>query len=81
MYFADNSWHYYPEWEHLLAGSTVLKSGWPFKMPDGKRRVIYDPALLPQSAKILDRTLVYQVPVKLSEERLAQITAAVKAVI
>jgi len=81
VYFADNSWHYYPEWEHLLAGSTVLKSGWPFKMPDGKRRVIYDPALLPQSAKILDRTLVYQVPVKLSEERLAQITAAVKAVI
>ncbi len=79
VYFADNSWHYYPEWEHLLAGSTVSKSGWPFKTPDGKRRVIYDPILLPQSAKILDRTLVYQVPVKLSEERLAQISAAVKA--
>ncbi len=79
VYFAENSWHYYPEWEHLLAGSTVSKAGWPFKMPDGKRRIIYDPALLPQSTKILDRTLVYQVPVKLSDDRLAQITAAVKA--
>ncbi|NOX24634.1 MAG: DegT/DnrJ/EryC1/StrS family aminotransferase [Deltaproteobacteria bacterium] len=80
VYFAANSWHYYPEWEHLLASSTVAKNGWPFKTPVGKRRVIYAPDLLPQSAKILDRTLVYQVPVILSDERLAQITAAVEAV-
>jgi 8-amino-3,8-dideoxy-alpha-D-manno-octulosonate transaminase len=80
VYFAANTWHYYPEWEHLLAGSTVAKGGWPFKLPDGRRRVIYAPDLLPQSAEILGRTLVYQVPVILSDERLAQITAAVAAV-
>ena len=28
--WAENSWHYYPKWEHLLAGSTQIKSGWPF---------------------------------------------------
>ncbi len=78
VYFADNTWHFYPKWEHLLTGSTVSRKGWPFKMPDGRRRVIYAPDLLPQSAEILDRTLVYQVPVKLSDERLAQIAAAVK---
>lgn len=78
VYFADNTWHYYPKWEHLLAGSTLSKSGWPFASPEGRRRVIYDQDALPQSAGILDRTLVYQVPVKLSDERLAQIAAAVR---
>ncbi|MDA8163672.1 MAG: DegT/DnrJ/EryC1/StrS family aminotransferase [Desulfobacteraceae bacterium] len=75
IYFAENTWHYYPKWEHLLAGSTLAKSGWPFKGPDGRRRVVYDPAALPQSAAIMDRCLVYQVPVKMSKERLAQMTA------
>jgi len=78
VYFAVNTWHYYPKWEHLLAGSTLAASGWPFKEADGRRRVVYDPDALPQSAAIIDRTLVYQVPVKLSDERLGQIAAALK---
>lgn len=77
VYFANNTWHYYPKWEHLLAGSTLTKSGWPFNEADGRRRVVYDPAALPQSAAIMDRLLVYPVPVKLSDERLAQIGAAI----
>ena len=76
VYFANNTWHYYPKWEHLLAGATLAKSGWPFQEADGRRRVVYDPAALPQSAAIIDRLLVYPVPVKLSEERLGQIAAA-----
>lgn len=79
VYFAENTWHYYPRWEHLLNGSTLARSGWPFNEADGRRRVIYDPAALPQSAGIMGRTLVFQVPVKLSDERLAQIAAAAKA--
>jgi 8-amino-3,8-dideoxy-alpha-D-manno-octulosonate transaminase len=78
IYFANNTWHYYPKWEHLLAGSTLAKSGWPFNEADGRRRVVYDPAALPQSAAIMDRLLVYPVPVKLSDERLAQIGAAIE---
>ncbi len=79
VYFADNTWHYYPKWEHLLAGSTLASSGWPFKEADGRRRVQYDPRALPQSAAIMDRLLVYPVPIKLSDERLEQISQAVKA--
>ncbi len=79
VYFADNTWHYYPKWEHLLAGSTLATSGWPFKEADGRRRVQYDPRALPQSAAIMDRLLVYPVPIKLSDERLEQISQAVKA--
>ncbi|MFZ5762746.1 MAG: DegT/DnrJ/EryC1/StrS family aminotransferase [Thermodesulfobacteriota bacterium] len=77
VYFASNTWHYYPKWEHLLAGSTLATSGWPFNEADGRRRVVYDPNALPQSAAIMDRLLVYPVPVKLSDERLAQIDAAI----
>ncbi|MFU8818762.1 MAG: DegT/DnrJ/EryC1/StrS family aminotransferase [Desulfurivibrio sp.] len=79
VYFANNTWHYYPKWEHLLAGSTLARSGWPFNEADGRRRVHYDPQALPQSAAIMDRLLVYPVPVKLSDERLAQISQAVRA--
>jgi len=74
--FGENSWHFYPRWEHLLAGSTVTKSGWPFLEPGGKRRLVYDPELLPASAELINRTLVYPVPVKISEERLTEMTAA-----
>jgi len=78
IYFADNTWHYYPKWEHLLNGSTLAKSGWPFKDQDSRRRVVYDPGTLPVSAAIMGRLLVYQVPVTLSEERLQQMVGALE---
>jgi 8-amino-3,8-dideoxy-alpha-D-manno-octulosonate transaminase len=78
VYFAENTWHYYPKWEHLLEGKTVSASGWPFMEPGGRRRVVYDPDALPRSAAIMDRTLVYQVPVNLAGDRLAAIAAALK---
>ena len=76
--FADNTWHYYPKWEHLINSSTLCDCGWPFKDRDGRRKVVYDPQALPESAEIMNRLLVYQVPVRLSEERLLQIDAAME---
>lgn len=76
--FAENTWHFYPEWEHLLAGSSPISSGWPFAEPGGKRRVVYDREALPQSAELIGRTLVYPVPVKMPEERLLAICTALK---
>lgn len=76
--FAENTWHYYPKWEHLINSSTLSSRGWPFQDPDGRRRVIYDPDALPSSAAIISRLLVYQIPVKLGEERLSQMTAALE---
>jgi 8-amino-3,8-dideoxy-alpha-D-manno-octulosonate transaminase len=63
--FAENSWHFYPAWEHLIGGKTLCHNGWPFNA-HGKRRFIYDPEALPASAALMNRTLVYQVPVNLS---------------
>lgn len=71
--FGDNSWHFYPKWEHLINGSTLADSGYPFKHEDGRRRVIYDPASLPKSAELMSRTLVYPVSINMSDERMEQI--------
>ena len=38
--FAENTWHYYPKWEHIINGSTITDSDWPFKDQGGKRRVL-----------------------------------------
>ncbi|WP_457574727.1 DegT/DnrJ/EryC1/StrS family aminotransferase [Desulfolithobacter sp.] len=73
--FGENTWHFYPKWEHLMAGSTLCHNGWPFSL-EGKRRVIYDPDALPKSAALMSRTLVYQIPVKMKNEQLDTITAA-----
>ena len=67
--FGENSWHFYPSWEHLLEGKTLADNGWPF-MAHGKRRVIYDPKALPVSAELMNRTLVYPIPVLMGQERL-----------
>ena len=66
--FGENTWHFYPSWEYLLGGKTLAKNGWPFNA-HGKRRVVYDPAALPSSAELMNRTLVYQIPVKLDASR------------
>jgi len=74
--FAENTWHYYPRWEHLLGGKSLTPSGYPFNEPGGKRRIIYDPDQLPRSAALLERTLVYPVSIKMSEEKIADMRRA-----
>lgn len=71
--FAQNSWHFYPKWEHLIGGATLADSGYPFKSRDGRRRVIYNPDLLPKSAELMNRTLVYPVPINMAQENLDRI--------
>ena len=75
--WAENNWHYYPRWEHLLEGKTYCHGGWPFQA-HGKRRVVYDPQALPASAAIMERALTYQVPILLGEEQKTKIAAVLK---
>ncbi len=73
--FGENSWHFYPSWEHLLSGKTPARSGWPFSA-GGKRRFVYDSDALPVSAKLMNRTLVYPVAVNMGEEQFSTIFKA-----
>lgn len=76
--FAENTWHFYPKWEHMLAGATPIKSGWPFTAHGDKRRVVYDQQALPNSAALIGRTLVFPVPVRMAEDRLQLICDTLK---
>ncbi len=78
IHFAENTWHYYPRWEHLLNGRTLATSGWPFCEADGRRRVVYDAENLPASASIMNRTLVLPISVKMPEERLASMCSGLR---
>ena len=78
IFFGDNTWHYYPKWEHLLAGSTITHSGWPFTVHGNKRRIVYDASALPQSAEIITRTLGFPVSINMPEAKLQQMCSALK---
>lgn len=74
--FAENNWHFYPKWEHLLAGKTCVDSGWPFVGCQGRKRFVYDAKALPQSTELLSRTLVFPIGVKTDTVKLDQMCAA-----
>ncbi len=77
--FSENTWHYFPQWEHLLGGKSLTRSGFPFNEPGGNKRIVYDPKALPQSAALLERTLVYPVSIKMAEEKLQQMCRALQS--
>ena len=31
IYWYENYWHYYEQWEHLLEGKSLMRTGYPFK--------------------------------------------------
>ena len=73
--WGKNTWHAFPNWEHLHAGSTPCKSGWPFKRPDGD--AAYGPAELPRTSQTLGRCLSWQIMLNWDQAKLQQMTAAV----
>jgi 8-amino-3,8-dideoxy-alpha-D-manno-octulosonate transaminase len=76
--FSENSWHFFPKWEHLLEGKSITSSGYPFIEPGGKKRIVYDKDALPKSSQLLARTLVYPVNIKMGDAQLGKITEALK---
>jgi 8-amino-3,8-dideoxy-alpha-D-manno-octulosonate transaminase len=77
--YSENTWHYYPQWEHLLGAKSITRSGFPFNEPGGRKRIVYNPQALPQSAAILERTLVYPVAIKMDEKKLQDLCASLRS--
>ena len=75
--YKRNSWHYVPNWEHFLARSTANSQKYPFTNPAYKGKVQYSRASIPQAEDILGRTLVMGISVKMSPEKLGQITKGI----
>jgi len=68
VYWYENTWHYYDEWEHLLGGKSCLPSGYPFKDPSGGIRCGYQKGALPKTAEILSRTLTIPINIYMDEQ-------------
>jgi 8-amino-3,8-dideoxy-alpha-D-manno-octulosonate transaminase len=68
VYWYDNTWHYYERWEHLLAGKTLTRSGYPFKTESGKLRCAYEAQSLPKTAKLLSLCLTIPININMEEQ-------------
>jgi len=79
IYYKDNTWHFYPNWHELLKGTTLCKSGWPFKNNIRGADLSYRNDALPKTDALFERLLVYPISVKMPEERLAHMITAIEA--
>jgi 8-amino-3,8-dideoxy-alpha-D-manno-octulosonate transaminase len=77
VYWYDNSWHYYREWEHLLEGKSLSRTGHPFKTASGEVRCQYSSDALPKTAELLSRALTIQITINM-DEQIPKIIAAIK---
>ncbi len=77
VYWYNNTWHYYERWEHLLAGKTLIRSGYPFKTESGESRCAYDAASLPKTAKLLSLCLTIPININM-EDQIPKILKAIE---
>ena len=75
----DNDWHYYERWEHLLEGKSLIRSGHPFKTPDGGIRCSYEKTALPKTSAIMSRALTIQITLNMEEKMPGLLKAIEKA--
>ena len=68
VYWYDNTWHYFERWEHLLAGKTITRSGYPFKTESGGSRCAYKALSLPKTAQLLSRCLTIPINIHMEEQ-------------
>ena len=68
VYWYDNLWHYYDQWEHLLEGKSPLRNGYPFKGESGKSRCSFMKSALPKTAELLSRALTIPININMDEQ-------------
>jgi 8-amino-3,8-dideoxy-alpha-D-manno-octulosonate transaminase len=77
VYWYENTWHYYEQWEHLLEGKSLSRTGYPFQDQGGAPRCRrYAREDLPKTAELVSRTLSFAVNVYMDD----QIPKIVKAI-
>ena len=79
IYWYENYWHYYEQWEHLLEGKSLMRTGYPFKGESGQVRRSYPKDALPKTADILSRTLSIAINIHMDQQIPKIISAIEKA--
>ncbi len=78
IYYRDNTWHYYSNWNELFEGTTLCRSGWPFENAAQGIDARYQKDALPRTDALFERLLVYPISVKMPEERLDTMISAIE---
>ena len=68
IYWYENDWHYYEQWEHLLGGKSLMRTGYPFKTESTQVRCGYSKDALPKTAEILSRTLSIPINIHMDDQ-------------
>jgi 8-amino-3,8-dideoxy-alpha-D-manno-octulosonate transaminase len=68
IYWYDNFWHYYEQWEHLLEGKSITRTRYPFRTESGQVRRSYARDALPKTADILSRTLSIAINIRMEAQ-------------
>jgi len=77
IYWYENYWHYYEQWEHLLGGKSLMRTGYPFKGESGEVRRVYAKDALPKTAEIMSRTLSIAINIHM-EQQIPKIVNAIE---
>lgn len=72
IYFYENNWHYYRNWEHLLLQKTPCQNGWPFQVEEGVRKLTYPQNLLSRTDERMTCLLVMAITIKMDESIFAK---------
>ena len=68
VYWYENTWHYFEQWEHLLGQKSLLFSGYPFLNTNGTSRASYNPRDLPKTAEIMARALTIPISINMDDQ-------------
>ena len=68
IYWYENTWHYYEQWEHLLEAKSLTRNGYPFKGESGQARCSFAKDALPKTAEILSRTLSIAINIHMDQQ-------------
>ncbi|MBN2031686.1 MAG: DegT/DnrJ/EryC1/StrS family aminotransferase, partial [Deltaproteobacteria bacterium] len=68
IYWHENAWHYYEQWEHLLEGKSLTRTGHPFRDERGTFRCLYGREALPRTADLISRTLSFAINVYMDDK-------------
>jgi 8-amino-3,8-dideoxy-alpha-D-manno-octulosonate transaminase len=76
VYWYENTWHYYEQWEHLIGGKSLLRTGYPFKLASGESRCDYKNLSLPQTSDLMSKAITIPINIHMDE----QIPVIIKAI-
>jgi len=68
VYWYENTWHYFEQWEHLIGQKSLQNYGYPFLNANGASRASYSPKDLPVTAEIMARALTIPISINMDDQ-------------